>query len=313
MTRSLLVLLLVATACATAAVPAAAPVRLLLPYDLQASGSSLYVADGERHQILRYDFARSRLTVFAGTGATGTSGDGRPAVRARLTEPTELVVDRIGNLYFSDVNQGRVRRIDRKGIITTVARVSAAAGLALDPSGRHLAIASIDGYVFRISLPSGPLERLAGNGTAAASGDGGPAAQATLNAPHDVTYDAAGNLYIGGYGHVRRIDAATGVIDTAFAQDAFKVVAAPDGTFYLLTGDPHGGRVTQVDAAGNVVRTVGSGRLSRHRATDRIAVIGFLPSDVEPVAGAILVSETEPVPAIRRLAAGSSTLTTLVR
>jgi hypothetical protein len=246
-------------------------------------------------------------------GATGTSGDGRPAIKARLTEPTELVVDHAGNLYFSDVNQGRVRRIDRKGIITTVARVHAAAGLAIDPSGRNLAIASIEGYIFRMPLPSGPLERLAGNGTATVSGDGGPATQATLNGPHDVTYDAAGNLYIGGYGHVRRIDVATGVIDTAFAHDAFKVVAARDGTFYLLTGGPHGGRVTQVDAVGNVLRTIGSGRLSPHRASARIDRVGFLPSDVEPVAGAILVSETEPVPAIRRLAAGSSTLTTLVR
>jgi sugar lactone lactonase YvrE len=313
MARSLLIFVFVATVCATAAGTAAAPVRLLLPYDLQASGSSLYIADGERHQILRYDLVRSSLTVVAGTGATGTSGDGRPAVKARLTEPTELVVDRAGNLYFSDVNQGRVRRIDRKGIITTVARVHAAAGLAIDPSGRNVAIASIEGYIFRMPLPSGPLERLAGNGTATVSGDGGPATQATLNGPHDVTYDAAGNLYIGGYGHVRRIDVATGIIDTAFAHDAFKVVAARDGTFYLLTGGPHGGRVTQVDAVGNVLRTIGSGRLSPHRASARIDRVGFLPSDVEPVAGAILVSETEPVPAIRRLAAGSSTLTTLVR
>src|SRR3954452_7012479 len=81
---------------------AAAPApRLMLPYDLEARGSIVYIADGLRHQVLRYDLQDRRLTVYAGTGRTGTSGDGGPAARARLTEPTELVLDRAGNLYFS--------------------------------------------------------------------------------------------------------------------------------------------------------------------------------------------------------------------
>ena len=124
-----------AVAAAFAATGAAAPApKLALPYDLEARGSVVYIADGERHQILRYDLEKRHLTVFAGTGRTGSSGDGGPAARARLTEPTELVFDPAGNLYFSDVNQGRVRRIDRRGIITTVARAPAAAGVAVDPS-----------------------------------------------------------------------------------------------------------------------------------------------------------------------------------
>ncbi len=240
---------------------------------------------------------KHRLSVVAGTGASGTSGDGGPALGARLTEPTEIVRDRAGNLYFSDVNQGRVRRIDRKGIITTVARVRAAAGLSVDPTGRYLAIASIEGSVYRIELPAGPLETLAEN----------------LNGPHDVTYDHAGNLYVGGYGNVRRIDAVTGAIATAFPRNAFKVVVAPDGTLYLLTGDPRGGKVTRVDTTGKVLQVIGTGRLGSHRATVPVSRVAFLPSDVEPVAGAILISQTEPVPAIRRLATGSSTLTTLLR
>ena len=51
-----------------------------------------------------------------GTGTRGASGDGGPARRARLTEPTEPVFDRAGNLYFSDVHdRPGVRRIDSKG------------------------------------------------------------------------------------------------------------------------------------------------------------------------------------------------------
>ena len=94
------------------------------------------------------------------------------------------------------MNQGRVRRIDRRGIITTVARVPAAAGVAIDPTGRFLAIASIEGWVYRVELATGTRQRLAGDGTDASSGDGGPAAAAQLSGPHDVTYDAAGNLLI---------------------------------------------------------------------------------------------------------------------
>ena len=303
-------LVLVATTAAAAAAPAP---RLVLPYDLEARANALYVADGLRHQILRYDLGKRKLTVFAGTGRAGTSGDGGRATRARLTEPTELVFDSAGNLYFSDVNQGRVRRIDRRGIITTVARVPAAAGLSVDPSGRFLAIASIEGWVYRVELPNGALERLAGDGTETSSGNGGPASAAQLNGPHDVTYDTRGNLLVAEIGGIRRIDAATGTIDAAFTRPGFKIVPGAGGSFYLLDGNPSGGTVTQVDASGAVLRVIGTGKLGPHR--DRVAIgsVGFLPSDVEPVGGTLFISQTQPVPAIRRLAPGSKTLTTLVR
>ena len=317
MTRSLLILgtALIAASWAASAASAPPASRLALPYDLEASASAryVYIADGLRHQILRYDRKRRRTTVYAGNGKNGSSGDGGPARRARLTEPTEIVLDRNGNLYFSDVNQGRVRRIDRRGTISTVARVGAAAGISIDPSGRFLAIASIEGWVYRLTLPAGPLERLAGNGTDQATGDGGPALEAGLSGPHDVTYDADGNLWIAGYGNVRRIDAATRTIDTAFELPGFKIVVGAGGTFYLLNGDPNGGTVTRVDASGKILQRIGTGKIARHSDRTPIGRVGFLPSDVEPVPGAILISETRPVAAVRRLATESRTLTTLFR
>ena len=287
--------------------------RLGLPYDLEARNGFLYIADADRHQILRYNLARRRLSVLAGTGRPGSSGDGGPAKRARLTEPAELVLDRAGNVYFSDVNEGRVRRIDRRGVITTVARVPASAGLSVDPQGRYLAIGSIEGFVYRMRLPSGALERLAGDGTAVSSGDGGPAIEAQLNGPHDVTYDPAGNLLIMEGAGVRRIDAATGTIDTLFPRCVCKVVPGGRGTFYLLSGDPGGGKVTQVNSSGSVLRVIGTGSLSGHRDRVKIDKVGFLPTDVEPVGKAILITEAQPIPAVRRLANGSRTLTTLLR
>jgi sugar lactone lactonase YvrE len=290
-----------------------APPRLRLPYDLEARGSALFIADGLRHQVLRLDLRTHKLTVFAGTGVAGSSGDKGPARKARIDEPTELVFDRSGNLYLSDFNQGRVRRISPRGIITTVARVTDVAGLAIQPDGRSLALASIDGHVRRVDLATGRLELIAGNGTATSSGDGGLATNAQVNRPHDVAYDVQGNLLVAEAGGIRRIDASTGVIDTAVKLPAFKIAPGPGGTLYLLNGGPKGGTVTQVDATGSVLRVIGTGRVSRH--VDRVAIgkVGFLPSDVEPVSGAVLISQTEPIPAIRRLASGSTTLTTFVR
>ena len=291
----------------------AAPPSLRLPYDLEARGSALYIADGLRHQVLRLDLRTRRLTVFAGSGAAGSSGDRGLARKARIDEPTELVFDDAGNLYLTDFGQGCVRRISPRGIITTVVRIRDAAGLAVHPDGRSLAIASIDGYVRRLDLPTGRLEPVAGNGTQASGGDGGPAVQAQVNRPHDVAYDMQGNLLIAEAGGVRRIDGATGVIETAVRLPAFKVVPGPGGTLYLINGGPRGGTITQVDASGSVLRVVGTGQLSRHVDRVKIGKVGFLPSDVEPVAGAVLITQTEPIPAIRRLASGSTTLTTFVR
>jgi hypothetical protein len=306
------VVVILASAAATSGDAARRP-GLVLPFDLEARGSQLYVADGERHQILRFDLRRKRLVVVAGTGTAGASGDGGPAVRARIGEPTEIVFDAAGTLYFSDVSQGRIRRIDRQGVITTVARIAAVAGLAVHPDGRSLAAASIEGWVYRVDLATRRLERLAGNGTEAATGDGGPATAAQLNGPHDVTYDAAGNLLIGGYRGVRRIDARTGVIDTPFRREGTKVVVGAQGTVFLVAGSPTGGTVTELDASGAVRRVIGTGGLGHH--ADRVAAtrLGFLPSDVEPVGGALLISQTQPVAAIRRIGPGSGIVTTLLR
>jgi hypothetical protein len=306
-------LLVAIVSASTAATDAAPPLRLRLPYDLAARGSALYIADGLRHQVLRLDLRTRRLTVFAGTGAAGSSGDKGPARKARIDEPTEIVFDRAGNLYLTDFSQGRVRRISPRGIITTVARVPDAAGLAVHPDGGSLAIASIDGYVRRLDLATGRLELIAGNGAQASGGDGGPAARAQVNRPHDVAYDARGNLLVAEAVGVRRIDAATGVIETAVRLPAFKVASGPGGTLYLINGGPRGGTLTQVDASGSVLSVIGTGRLSRHVDRVQIGKVGFLPSDLEPVSGAVLISQTEPVPAIRRLASGSMTLTTFLR
>lgn len=97
-----------------------------------------------------------RFSVIAGTGKCGFSGDGGPAVSAELNNPSGIVLDSIGNLYFADSNNHRIRRIDKQGIITTVA----------------------------------------GTGLLGYSGDGGPATQAGLGWPAGLGITSGDLIYI---------------------------------------------------------------------------------------------------------------------
>src|SRR4051812_48778340 len=92
---------------------------------------------------------------LAGSGQPGFGGDGGPASAALINEPFGVCRGPDGTLFFCDTNNHRVRRIDGKGVITTVA----------------------------------------GSGTKGYAGDGGPATAAQLNEPYEVRFDAAGNLY----------------------------------------------------------------------------------------------------------------------
>lgn len=115
------------------------------------------------------------MTVVAGTGERGFSGDGGPATAATLTEILGIAVDGAGNVYFCDAMNARVRKIAaRTGIITTVAG-NGASGTAL-------------GY-------------------------GGPATQAVVQQPLYIAVDPTGSwLYISGYDNIRRVNLATGII-----------------------------------------------------------------------------------------------------
>ena len=136
----------------------------------------LIVNDYKAHRIWRID-GDGILHTFAGDGVPGDSGDGGPAIEARVYGPHDLTQDKDGNLYFSDLWNSTYRRIDyRTGIIS----------------------------------------RLAGSGRVGRGGDGGPALEAEMNTTSGVAVDKAGNIYISGEwdNNVRRIDAETGIIET---------------------------------------------------------------------------------------------------
>lgn len=165
------------------------------------------------------------IATFAGTGVAGYSGDGGPATAARITDPYGVVRGPDGAIWFCEHNGHRIRRVAPDGTISTVA----------------------------------------GTGTRGYSGDGGPATAAALDLPHELRFDAAGNIFIADTGNnaVRRIDAKTGVI-TTFAGGKDKRGYAGDGG-PAAAAELNGPHSIQFDRAGtlyicdvgnHVIRTV---------------------------------------------------------
>ncbi len=84
--------------------------------------NELYICEQQTHRIRKID-KTGRIIPVAGTGESGFSGDGGPAIKAQFQNPRDLAFDSDGNLYVTDRGNNRIRKIDSKGIITTIAGI----------------------------------------------------------------------------------------------------------------------------------------------------------------------------------------------
>jgi DNA-binding beta-propeller fold protein YncE len=178
------------------------------------------------------------VRTVAGTGVAGyepEGGDGAAATATPIDNPYGIVAGPDGALHFCEVDTGRTRRLD---------------------------------------LRTGRLTTVAGNGTKAYQGDGGPALQASFSAPHEVRFDRDGHLYVVERdAHVvRRVDARTRVVTTiagtgeaGFSGDGGPARAAQlrqphsiafDAQGNLLVCDIGNGRVRSVDMRTGTIGTV---------------------------------------------------------
>jgi hypothetical protein len=150
------------------------------------------------------------------------------ATAAQFIGAAGIAADRHGNIYFSDINNRRIRKVNMAGIISTVggngstgysgdggpataAALNAPYGVATDASG-NLYFADELNYRIRKIDAAGIISTVAGNGIAGFAGDGGPATAAQFT-PTGVAVDGAGNIYVASVNRVRKINTA-GIVTT---------------------------------------------------------------------------------------------------
>lgn len=193
---------------------------------------NLYISD-EYHNVIRKINTAGIISTIAGvSGGIGDfSGDGGPAIAAKLHDPVGIAIDAFGNLYIADSFNNRIRKVNVFGVITTIAgngnggfsgdggiatsaSLNTPVGITVD-SERNLYIADWQNNRIRKVTPSGIISTVAGNGTAGYSGDGGQATATALNNPSGVACDSYGNLYIADVMNNRvRMVNTSGIIST---------------------------------------------------------------------------------------------------
>jgi hypothetical protein len=244
---------------AAAAAPSTAPVaartvRLSNPQGVAAlPGGGFLIAD-TGDNVVELVTPGGLLSVVAGIGAPGNSGDGGPAQAAALNVPTRVVPTADGGYLILDLGNGVVRLVSPAGTISTVAGSQTSTsvppgpalnpgGLAQDPQGNVYVI--VDHQVRRVA-PDGTATTIAGTGACGSAGDGGPAVDATLAQPAGLALTAAGDVLVadindGGsaVGNVRRVIAYDGSIATAAgaSNDGSSCIAAggsPSGALWPI-------------------------------------------------------------------------------
>jgi len=271
----------------------AAAANISRPWQIAMDGAgNLYFTDTNNNTV-RKVAPNGIITTIAGiAGSAGFSGDGELATSARLNQPAGVAVDGSGNVYISDTQNNRVRKVNAAdGKISTIAgngqpgysgdggSATAAAlnfpyGLALDQNGNVFVADFSNHRIRKITTSTGIITTVAGTGSASYNGDDRPATEASVNAPINVTFDPNGNLVIADSNNhrIRRVNSADGRISTiagsgsqGFAGDGGAATEArlnlPAGVAFdsasnLYFADRGNSRVRKVTVGTNIITTI---------------------------------------------------------
>lgn len=184
------------------------------PYEVRFdSHGNMLILEMVNHVLRKVDAKSGTITTLAGDAIAGDRGDGGPARKARFRHPHSIQLDAQDNIYISDLENHRVRRIDAKtGRIETMVgngkkELPKDGGIAreepfLTPQGLvvrgdNLWIASVSGQsLWRLDLKRGTIHRVAGTGKRGHTGDGGDPLQATLDGPRGMAMSKSGVIYL---------------------------------------------------------------------------------------------------------------------
>ena len=186
------------------------------------AGGNVYIADSHNHCIRKV--SGGTIITFAGSGISGFSGDGAAATSARLSLPSGVAVDAIGNVYIADTNNERIRKVSSgtitsfagdgeelfagDGAAATAAALDSPTGVAVDAIGNVYIADRLNQRIRKVS--NGTITSIAGTSAAGFSGDGGFASAAILARPSGVSVDSGGNVYIADTGNQRIREVSSG-------------------------------------------------------------------------------------------------------
>ncbi|MBV7329403.1 SMP-30/gluconolactonase/LRE family protein [Chloroflexi bacterium TSY] len=202
------------------------------PSDVVVDNSNhLLIADRHNHRIRKVDAHTGTISTMAGIGPVGLLGDNGSATSALLQYPSDIVLDKSGNLFIADPGNKRIRKVDvATSIISTVAgngesgysddgematnvKLSISSNMAVDRDGNLYLTDTYNHRIRKVDATTGIITTVAG---IMAIGDGASATTAQLISPSGIAVDGSDNLFIADtYNHrIRRVDTTTGIITT---------------------------------------------------------------------------------------------------
>jgi beta-lactamase regulating signal transducer with metallopeptidase domain/sugar lactone lactonase YvrE len=243
--------------------------RIDYPSSIAVDGVGGFYVSSNTQRRIYHVAANGRIRLIAGYGSLGYNADRElPAIDPIYVGG--LAADFAGNLYFTDTENHRIRKLTPDGAITTIAGNGkrgfsgdgGSATSALLKSPRSVAVDSAGNLYFgdegngriRKVTPAGVITTFAGNGEAGFGGDGGPATLAQLYAPRSIAADSAGNIYIPDSSCIRKVT-PDGVITTVAGKGRVIRGKLPpfsgegDPAVLAQLSNPHG---AAVDSAGNL-------------------------------------------------------------
>ncbi len=252
---------------------------------------NLYIIDRNNHTIRKVD-ASNNISLFAGAGSAGFSGDNGSATAATFNFPSSIAFDQSGNAYIADDLNFRIRKVDDMGVITTiagtgssgfsgdlglatVAEITQPLGVVVGPDDNLYIAEAL--RIRKVDLSTGIISTVAGNGTGtfvenvAATSSG-----FSINA---IAIDTLGSIYIASGSHaVRKIDGITdltstiagtgtmgfsgdgGLATSALLNNPNAIAVDDEGTVFIA--ERENDRIRLIDQGGMIRTFAGNGNLA---------------------------------------------------